>query len=554
MLTPPDLEYECIVRHLDEDMPHATKITWLELTWAEEARTGEMILEPPMGMTFRVDSMYLGSRLREIREFLSYLTDRIAGDYLWTALFTAAWAVYRWESQLEPVDYFNFRRLELRIKEILPLMRRYSNPVGMGFDHLSRYVHNGDNRRCRRLGEMYTQYRMNLPSSEIDRSRGVPEIFGSVEEVQARLREIEPREDSDYRYWVVVMAQYAAADDAPRPERMERPGTPALPAGLMEDPNGVPGEEGPLEASTGGASEGAATVAMDNGQASPEVQDGQFEARETGEVYEEEEQGAAAGEAGPARPERVRVPSYPPEYLTRAERRRRARQLRRMTRQERMMAVFLANEREREEQAEGRQVPAQARGERRQFPFHYEDRLVFRWNVHTERMPQNEGGVEQGRTERRDDAARNEPRVRPQSEPGYRSVLQRAQDWERWYGEVFDTELAYLRRPAEEEHPIFAVEDNGYGGLEDEPWELMVNEPPRRTATPVPVLPEDEIDNHHVYDAPCIICWDRMTNTMNYPCAHAVFCYSCAMFCWRRNWVCSVCRKPVKEIIRMLGH
>ena len=281
MLSPPDLEYECIVRHLDEDMPHATKITWLELTWAEEARTGEMILEPPMGMTFRVDSLYLGSRLREIRELIWRHPARITGDYMWTGFFTAAWAVYRWESQLEPVDYFNFRHLEGVIKEILPMMRRYTNPVGLGFDHLSRYVHDGDDRRSRRLGERYTQYRMNLPSSEIDRSRGIPDIFGSLEEVQARLREIEPRAESDYRYWVVVMAQYAAADDAPRPDQAERPDTPALPARLLENANGASDGEGQVQAPTGGTSNGAATAAIENVQSDPENQEGQLEARET---------------------------------------------------------------------------------------------------------------------------------------------------------------------------------------------------------------------------------------------------------------------------------
>jgi len=49
----------------------------------------------------------------------------------------------------------------------------------------------------------------------------------------------------------------------------------------------------------------------------------------------------------------------------------------------------------------------------------------------------------------------------------------------------------------------------------------------------------------------CIICCDKVVSPLFYPCGHRVCCQECAEKVKQITKICPICRKPVKEIVKV---
>jgi hypothetical protein len=118
-------------------------------------------------------------------------------------------------------------------------------------------------------------------------------------------------------------------------------------------------------------------------------------------------------------------------------------------------------------------------------------------------------------------------------------------------------EMREIRRPSVEmwdeqpREPDRPIQRPPSPDLLQELVQMDDHEPPIPDLVP---MPEDDELNHHHFDRECRFCFSRMTNSMLMPCHHAVYCLTCATALKKYGYRCILCRKPIEEVIRMLGH
>jgi hypothetical protein len=81
--------------------------------------------------------------------------------------------------------------------------------------------------------------------------------------------------------------------------------------------------------------------------------------------------------------------------------------------------------------------------------------------------------------------------------------------------------------------------------------EMEPYDPVLPTKPPLVKLPEDE--EAESYEGACIVCFDRKVNTINWPCCHFMFCWTCSEDARKEKRTCDYCRQPVEERKRPIG-